>query len=206
MSSKGRFAVLENNTFKLFVASYKAVLGVETMRMRTVKLTPKFLTEALQGKAASFASNLPTDIELLDLKFDLFSNQVCAIIRSESFEDIAEAYPIPELNIIYTAKPKTEPQLTTVKNEGKPTTNIRPELRPNPKPQTHPNQYTSKIEEEFNPEQRKLLSFKIEADCVIVKPTQFLKAEWEDINEVVRSLGGKWVKGDIISYWQIPLQ
>ncbi len=34
----------------------------------------------------------------------------------------------------------------------------------------------------------------------------FLKAEWDDINEVVRSLGGKWVKGDIISYWEIPLQ
>jgi hypothetical protein len=34
----------------------------------------------------------------------------------------------------------------------------------------------------------------------------FLKTEWDDINEVVRSLGGKWVKGDIISYWEIPLQ
>jgi hypothetical protein len=197
--------VLENNTFKLFVTSYKAVLGVETMKMRTIKLTPKFLTEALQGKAASFASNLPNDIELLDLKFDLFSNQVHAVIRSESFEDLAEAHPIPELNITYTAKPKTEPQSTPVKNEAKPTI-IRPELSPAPKPQAHPNQYTSKIEEEFSPEQRKLLSFKIDGDCVIVKPTQFLKAEWEDINEVVRSLGGKWVKGDIISYWQIPLQ
>jgi hypothetical protein len=40
----------------------------------------------------------------------------------------------------------------------------------------------------------------------VVKPVQFLKAEWEDINEVVRSLGGKWVKGDIISYWEIPAQ
>ena len=39
----------------------------------------------------------------------------------------------------------------------------------------------------------------------MVKPVMFLKAEWEDINEVVRSLGGKWVKGDIISYWEIPL-
>jgi hypothetical protein len=179
---------------------------IETMKMRTVKLTSKFLTEALQGKAASFASNLPNDVELLDLKFDLFSNQVCAIIRSESFEDLAEVYPIPELNIIYTVKPKTEPQPTPIKNGAKPTPHIRPEFTPAPKPQAHPNQYTSKIEEEFNPEQRKLLSFKIDANCVIVKPIQFLKAEWEDINEVVRSLGGKWVKGDIISYWQIPLQ
>jgi len=176
------------------------------MKMRTIKLTPKFLTEILQGKATSVASNLPNDIELLDLRFDLFSNQVYAIIRSESFEDLAETYPIPELNIIYTTKPKIEPQPTAVKNEAKPTPHIRPNLSPAPKPQAHSNQYTSKIEEEFNPEQRKLLSFKIDQDCVIVKPTQFLKAEWEDINEVVRSLGGKWVKGDIISYWQIPLQ
>jgi len=40
---------------------------------------------------------------------------------------------------------------------------------------------------------------------VIVKPTLFLKEEWNDINDVVKSLGGKWVKGDIINYWEIPL-
>jgi hypothetical protein len=62
------------------------------------------------------------------------------------------------------------------------------------------------MEEEFTPEQRKLLSFKVEGDFVIVKPIQYLKAEWNELNEVVRSLGGKWVKGDIISYWEIPLQ
>ena len=63
-----------------------------------------------------------------------------------------------------------------------------------------------KMENEFSPEQRKVLSFTVKGDVVIVKPIQFLKEEWEDINEVVRSIGGKWVKGDIISYWEIPLQ
>lgn len=72
--------------------------------------------------------------------------------------------------------------------------------------QVQPTQQISKIENEFSPDQRKLLSFKVEGEYVIVKPIQFLKAEWEDINEVVRSIGGKWVKGDIISYWAIPLQ
>ena len=57
-----------------------------------------------------------------------------------------------------------------------------------------------------SPDQRKLLSFKVEGEFVIVKPVQFLKEEWEDINEVVRSCGGRWVKGDIISYWEIPAQ
>jgi hypothetical protein len=50
------------------------------------------------------------------------------------------------------------------------------------------------------------MGFTLEGDCVLVKPTQFLKTEWDDINEVVRGIGGKWVKGDIISYWAIPIQ
>ena len=69
-----------------------------------------------------------------------------------------------------------------------------------------PSKFEIKMENEFSPDQRKLLSFQVKGEFVIVKPIQFLKEEWEDINEVVRSLGGKWVKGDIISYWEIPLQ
>ena len=93
-----------------------------------------------------------------------------------------------------------------IKSEFKPAPAFKPETAGIKKMETTRNQAANKIEEEFSPEQRKLLSFKTEGDYAIVKPTQFLKAEWEDINEVVRSLGGKWVKGDIISYWQIPLQ
>ena len=74
------------------------------------------------------------------------------------------------------------------------------------KKQTQPNQQVSRIQNEFSPDQRKLLSFKAEGEYVIVKPIQFLKAEWEDIYEVVKSIGGRRVKGDIISYWEIPLQ
>ena len=62
------------------------------------------------------------------------------------------------------------------------------------------------MEEEFSQEQRKLLSFTVDKEYLVVKPVKFLKAEWDDINEVVRSLGGRWVKGAIISYWEIPLQ
>ena len=61
------------------------------------------------------------------------------------------------------------------------------------------------MEEEFSAEQRKLLSFSVDGNFLVVKPVKFLKAEWDDINEVVRSLGGRWVKGDIISYWEVPL-
>ena len=177
------------------------------MKMRTIKLSSKFLTEAIQGKAASFASNLPGDVQLLDIRFDLCSNQVFAVVRSDSFEDVAELYPIPEFKIAYasTSKPVAQP-VSSFKPETKPATVLKPEPAPQKKTQSPPTQTTINIENEFSPEQRKLLSFRVEQDHVIVKPTQFLKAEWDDINEVVKSLGGKWVKSDIISYWEIPLK
>ena len=82
------------------------------MKIRIIKLTPESLIELLQGKASSLASNLPSDTELLDLKLDLFSKQVLAIVRSDSFEDIAESYPIPEFNLTKTAEAKPAPKPT----------------------------------------------------------------------------------------------
>ena len=167
------------------------------MKMRMIKLRPEFLIEKLQGKVSCFTSNLPDDIELLDIKYDLFSKQVSAIIRSDSFEDVAESYPIPEFNIIYTTNPKAESQ---------PTTNSKPESKPTEKTPVQPSQDTSAVEKEFSPEQRKLLSFMVDGEYVKVTPIQYLKAEWDEISDVVRSLGGKWVKGDVVSFWVIPLQ
>ena len=136
---------------------------------------------------------------------DLFTKQVCMVVRSDSFEDVAESTSIPEFQLTKTAGSKSAP---------KPAAPIKPQAMsvPEPKsmiaklPQPQPSRMASKMENEFSPEQRKLLAFTVKEDCVVVKPVMFLKAEWEDINEVVRSLGGKWVKGDIISYWEIPLQ
>ena len=165
--------------------------------MRMIKLNPEFLMEALRGKSASFTSNLPDNVELLDIKYDLFSQQVLAIVRSDSFEDVAESYPIPEFNITYATSAKTVSQPAAI---------TKPEPAPIVKTQTRPKRDTGMMEEEFTPEQRKLLNFKLEGDFIIVKPIQYLKAEWNELNEVVRSLGGRWVKGDIISYWEIPIQ
>jgi hypothetical protein len=179
------------------------------MKMRTIKLTSRFITDALQGKAVPFALNLPSDIELLDIKFSLSTNQLIAVVRSDSFEDIPETYPIPELTISYKPKIETASSpASSVKLEPKPASVLKPKLptAPAKNTQTQSSQQTGKIENEFSPDQRELLSFKVNGENVIVKPVQFLKEEWEDINEVVRSLGGKWVKGDIISYWAIPLQ
>jgi len=166
------------------------------MKMRMIKLNPEFLIQTLQGKAEPFTSNLPKYVELLDIKYDLFSKQVLAIVRSDSFDDVAESYPIPEFNVICTASAKAESKPATSKPEAKP---IEPT-------QTQRSYGTSAVEEEFSPEQRELLSFTADGDYVIVKPIQYLKAEWNEINDVVRSLGGKWVKGDFSSYWVIPMQ
>ncbi len=170
------------------------------MKMRTIKLTSQALTDALQGKAAPMPS-LPADAELLDIKFDLLNNEVTAIVRSDDFEDMPETYPIPELNVASVVDAKT---VVTPRIASQPTSSSKTEQARKPQPQA--NQYAAKLAEEFSPEQRKLLSFTVSGDTVIVKPIQFLKAEWEDINETVKSLGGKWVKGDIVSYWAIPTQ
>ena len=171
------------------------------MKIRVIKLTPEYIIGLLQGKKPLFASNLPSDAELLDLKVDLFSKQVLAVVRSDSFGDVAESYPIPEFNLTILPEAKTSSKpATPAKSESK------PELKPVTAKTTQPTRTTINMENEFSPDQRKLLSFTVKGDVVVVKPIQFLKAEWDDINEVVRSLGGKWVKGDIISYWEIPVQ
>jgi hypothetical protein len=173
------------------------------LKIRILKLTPESLVGLLQGKTSTFSSNLPVDAEILDIKMDLFNKQVSMVIRSESFEDVAEAIPIPEFTLLKTIESKIMPkQILPIKPQ------VVPELKSTiaKLPQPQPNRMASKMENEFSPEQRKLLSFTVKEDRVVVKPVMFLKAEWEDINEVVRSLGGKWVKGDIISYWEIPLQ
>jgi len=169
---------------------------VDKMKIKVVKLTSEMLIRLLRGKAADFSSGFPDDAEMIDLRLDLLSRQVTAIIRSDSFEDVPEGCSIPELRITKTAEPRIVAKPVTI---GKPEIAITKKIQP-----ASPSKTTSEWENEFSPEQRKLLSFQVKGDCVVVKPIQFLKEEWEDINEVVRSLGGKWVKGDIISYWEIP--
>jgi hypothetical protein len=183
------------------------------MKMRSVTFSPQFLIERLQGKPLALESNLPEDAELLSIKYDLPTNQIIAVIFSESFKDIKGACPVPEFRVTFqTVDSKTivEQNLTP-----KADSNIIPVPQSKPampktetplvKVQTQAKRSTSLMEEEFSAEQRKLLSFNVEGDFLLVKPIRFLKKEWDDINEVVRSIGGKWIKGDIISYWEVPL-
>ena len=171
------------------------------MKLRIMKITPEYLVSLLKDNSVAFPQNLPDDTEILDLKMDLFAKQISVVIRSDKFSDVAESMPIPELNLKADSKVETKPPVTS---KLETITESTPSI---PKPTKPPiSRYASKMENEFSPDQRKLLNFTVKDDCVVVKPVTFLKTEWEDINEVVRSLGGRWVKGDIISYWEIPLQ
>lgn len=172
------------------------------MKLRILKLTPEQLLRALQGKTT--VPNLPIDLELLDIKYDAFTRQVTAVVRSETFEDIAESLPIPEFGIntqpiIQRMSTQTiQPATSTSTGVGVKT------LETKVVPKTQVDSDMGGIENEFTKEQRKLLRFSSDGENVIVKPTQFLKAEWDDINDVVKSLGGQWVKGAVIPCWSIP--
>jgi len=177
------------------------------MKLRIIKLTPEQLTSILQGKASPFAGKLPPDTEVLDAKVDLFIRQVSFVVRSDSFEDVAESQSIPEFLTSTTAESKPAPKpITSAHVAARPVeSKLEPSLGVAKTTAPPASRYASKMENEFSPEQRKLLNFTVKGDVVVVKPTSFLKAEWDDINDVVRGLGGRWVKGDIISYWEIPL-
>ena len=175
------------------------------MKMRIIKLKPEFLVQVLQGKAESCVSNLPSDLELLDVKYDLLSHEVVAVVRSDSFEDVADAYPIPEFKVAHaksakSVKPEAQPAKSVVL-EPKPAVAAKPVE----KPRVQADQDVRGVEDEFSPEQRELLSFTLDGDYVVIKPIEYLKAEWSEINDVVKSLGGRWVKGDIISFWEVPI-
>ena len=81
--------------------------------------------------------------------------------------------------------------------------------KPKPKvaetPSVNSNKIISAYQKEFNPEQIELLNFSVKGDYLIVKPAQYLKNEWNEINKVVKNIGGEWIKGSIISYWKIPI-
>jgi hypothetical protein len=191
------------------------------MKIRILTFSSERIVEFLQGKTCSFASSLPEDIELLDMKMDLLNRQIVLIVRSDSFEDITEGLPFPEINLTTTTTTTTTTKAVPQQSVAVKTVAVDLVQRVGPKPASVSSQsvsltskptqpslsrYASKMENEFSSDQRKLLSFTVKEDCVVVKPVVFLKTEWEDINETVRSLGGRWVKGAIISYWEIPLQ
>ena len=166
------------------------------MKMRILKLDPTLFVEMLRGTKKSNISNLPNNLELIDIKFDLFSDQIQIVLRSDDFEDVANSYPIPNFKISTAVSPPViSRSLVTSKPDSKVTK----------KPDVNTNKVITAYQKEFNPDQIELLSFTIRGDYLIVKPVQYLKNEWNEINEVVKNIGGEWIKGSIINYWKIPI-
>jgi len=198
------------------------------MKQRLLKFTPEELIRTLQGKVAY--PTLPTDVELINIKYDAFTKQVLAVIRSDAFEEDIEGMstleftckPLPQTLTHLSPTPLDTPPKNPITTQATPVLQrpliqtLTASKQPTPttnstcigvktlgsKPET--NIDTCGFEDEFTKEQRKVLKFVSEGDYVIVKPTQFLKTEWEDINDTVKSIGGKWVKGGTIDYWAIP--
>ncbi len=166
------------------------------MKMRILKLDPALFVEMLRGTKKSNMSNLPNSLELIDIKFDLFSDQIQVVVRSDDFEDVADSYPIPNFKISSAVSP---PVISRSLVTSKPDSKVTKKLSVNT------NKVISAYQKEFNPEQLELLSFAIKGDYLIVKPVRYLKNEWNEINEVVKNIGGEWIKGSIISYWKIPI-
>ena len=88
------------------------------MKIRILKLTPESLAKLFQGETTTFTANLPRDIEILDIKMDLFTKQVSMVIRSESFEDIAENISPPEIQLSKSIE---------LKSPSKPATTVKPQ-------------------------------------------------------------------------------
>ncbi|MDR2699418.1 MAG: hypothetical protein LBC12_01125 [Nitrososphaerota archaeon] len=198
------------------------------MKQKILNLTPEELIRTLQGKPTQQLS-IPPDMELIDIKYDAFTKQVTAVVRSDNFENVSEGTPNPE----FTNKPSLTPQPQA--NPSDEILKTSTPIQTNPatpqkcfqtlttnqlysanstssigtgvktlEPKLETNIDTCGFEDEFTKEQRKVLKFTSDSDFVIVKPTQFLKTEWEDINDTVKSIGGKWVKSGTIDYWAIP--
>ena len=140
--------------------------------------------------------NLPQDLELIDIKYDVFSGKATFLVRSDTFENLPESYPIPEFKLDINKSSKKPPMSKVV---------VKSRYEGEKEKINASDQQISAFQKEFSPEQQELLSFQVEGEYLIVKPVKYLKKEWNDINEVVKNIGGEWVKGSIISYWKVPI-
>ena len=61
------------------------------MNLKALKFSSEFLIELLR-RDPSLSSSLPVDAELVDIKFDLLSQEVLVIVRSDSLIENADSY------------------------------------------------------------------------------------------------------------------
>jgi hypothetical protein len=136
---------------------------------------PRELLAEMLRKESSLNASLPSDAALVELGLDLKSNDVLAVFRTESI-DGGDAESAAE----------TDSPCKSLSKIGE-------------------CKILQSLENRFAPQHRKLLTFEIESGILYARPIQKLANEWNEINDFVGKIGGRWIKDMTDGYWEIPL-
>jgi hypothetical protein len=152
-----------------------------TMSIKQLRLPSELIIQSIINDS-SLGANISLGAKLIDLKFDLLSNQVLATILSDP-----------------TAPPKKYPPPTDEQGLVS-----EDEMKCSSLAKLTPCKIAERIQKELSTYSDKL-QLTVKSKFIIAKPTGALSSEWEEINNLVTDIGGKWVKGENSSYWEIPI-
>jgi hypothetical protein len=156
------------------------------MKVKALKLTPELFKKFLLQEP-TLSENLPKDIELVDLKLDLLSNQIIAVLRSDQFSNDAsdlvnKKEPLPPKE---TSANKTNTQCTSIHKLS-------------------PCKIAESIKKEFS-QYHRVLNFSINGKYIIATPTHDVGSQWGKIDKLVKEFGGKWIESQTTSFWEMPI-
>jgi hypothetical protein len=156
------------------------------MKLKALKFTPELFTKLLLQEP-SLSGNLPKDIELIELKLDLLSNQIIAVVRSDQFGNDAsdlvnEQEPLPPRG---SSANKTSKQCTSVHK-------------------LTACKIADNIKQEFS-RYHHMLNFSINGKYIIPTPANDLGNDWGEIDKLVKEFGGKWIDSQTPSFWEMPI-
>jgi hypothetical protein len=156
------------------------------MKIKEFKIKPESLI-ALLRQDPILGANLPKDTELIDLKFDLLSNQAVVIVRSD----------------LFTHKDKGEIELSSLKEESI-ALKTPAGLQCTSQHKSTPCKIADTIKRELS-QYSEVLNFSMRANCVIAEPNRTLEDKWVEIDKLVQDMGGRWINDKVSSYWEIPV-
>jgi hypothetical protein len=155
------------------------------MNVKALKFTSEFLIELLR-RDPSLSSSLPVDAELVDIKFDLLSQEVLAFVRSDSLIETASSESAFEKQEV----------ASSAKDEGMQCTSVA---------KLTPCRIAERLQNELVSKYGKLLSFSVKSNNLIAYPVYPLGVERGEIDAFVKNCGGRWIEAEVSSYWEIPL-
>ena len=123
------------------------------------------------------------DTRLLDLKYDLLSDTVLATILID--HKVGQEIVNPDKKV---AEEKSSEDEMSCNSIAKLT----------------PCKIVDRIQKELS-KYNNLLDFTIKQKSVIVKPKPLLVDDQNEVDNLIASLGGRWVESEENSYWEIPI-